>query len=249
MRLFALLFIVCLFGAFAPAQVPTPPSNATWLWHLDDNTGWKKCGGGCANVNDPKVYWFKQGVSSPSIDGKAMEAYIEGCYDCWADDLFYYHLGAQNWATHMEYKFNFQWNAPKTKQSNGHYVVQGMEFDAFWSENSFKYNLSSQCSYYQGYWGLWDPVNADWKNISVPCPRWAPGSWHQIIWYVTRDPIAKTSTYVGLEVDGKQYWINHSTPALWTSWDDSSGVQFEQDTDRDGDPWYMWVDQVAVALW
>jgi hypothetical protein len=38
-------------------------------------------------------------------------------------------------------------------------------------------------------------------------------------------------------------------PAVATSWGDDFGVQFQQDTDSAGDPWYEWVDKVNAAIW
>ncbi|HET7207175.1 MAG TPA: hypothetical protein VFI95_11425, partial [Terriglobales bacterium] len=94
--------------------VPIPPSNAKYFNNVDQMSGWIACSA-CAQSGTASSYWFKQWVSSPSLDGKSMQSYIKGSYGAWADNLFVKKFGDQTWARHIEYSTNFLWNAPKTK--------------------------------------------------------------------------------------------------------------------------------------
>ena len=68
-------------------------------------------------------------------------------------------------------------------------------------------------------------------------------------WYLERDPVKKYVHFVTLQVDGKQYYINRWMRAVGVANDHNFKVQWEQDTDIYGDPWYMWVDKMKVTLW
>jgi hypothetical protein len=170
-------------------------------------------------------------------------------YVPWADDLFVRKFGDQDWANHIEYTMSFMWNASKTKQPNGAYVVQALEFDTYFSTNGFKYMFGSECNYAGGYWDIWNNTGRYWQHTSVPCNKFGPGQWHKLTWYVSRDQSTKYLHYVALQVDNTQYKIDAWVPAVATSWGDDFGVQFQQDTDSAGDPWYEWVDKVNAAIW
>ena len=144
---------------------------------------------------------------------------------------------------------NFMWNAPKTKQSNGNYVVQAMEFDTLFLDNGFKYWFGTQCSYGHGTWDLWNTKGHYWQHLTVPCHKWAPGSWHNVTWYLERDPNKKYVHFVVLQVDGTQYKIDKWMPATGVARGHNFKIQWEQDTDVNGDPWYMWIDQVNTTIW
>src|SRR5581483_6197772 len=133
--------------------IPTPPSSAKTWTNVDQVGGWHGCDK-CAN-GVTATFWFKQGVSSPSLDGSSMLGYIKGGYQRWADDLFVKEFGDQRWADHVRFDITFRWTAPKTKQPNGRYVVQGMEFDTLFLDDSFKYWFGTQCSYGSGWWDVW----------------------------------------------------------------------------------------------
>src|SRR5437667_7029068 len=96
--------------------IPKPPSGAKVFSNIDQMTGWIACSA-CAN-GTVATYWYKQNVSSPSLDGRAMQTYIKGAYGQWADDLFVKILGDQTWAKHILWSMSFLWNAPKTRQAN-----------------------------------------------------------------------------------------------------------------------------------
>lgn len=228
--------------------IPRPPSTAKYFNNIDQMSGWIKCSA-CTQAGTASSYWFKQWVSSPSLDGHSMQTYIKGSYDAWADDLFVKKFGDQTWARHIEFSMNFLWNAPKTKQANGRYVVQAIEFDARMLIGDFKYLFGTQCNYAYGTWDIWSNMGWSWQHTSVPCQKWGPNTWHKVTWYFTIDNTHKYLHYVALEVDGKQYSVNRTVAAGAVPYNKEFLIQFEQDTDQNGDPWYLWADRIQVALW
>lgn len=235
-------------GSSASSLIPTPPSSAKYFSNIDQISDWIACSA-CANSGTATSYWFKQGVGSPSLDGSSMETYIKGSYGTWADDLFVRKFGDQTWARNIEFSMNFLWNAPKTKQANGAYVVQAIEFDARMLIADFKYLFGTQCNYGYGTWDIWSNTDRHWQHTSIPCQKWGPNSWHKVTWYFTIDDTNKTLHYVALQVDGVQYSVNREMAAGSVPYNKEFLIQFEQDTDQNGDPWYLWADKIQVALW
>jgi hypothetical protein len=145
---FGSAYLTVNIGGSGGGLIPVPPSYAKFFSNIDNMTGWIGCTV-CAN-GPAGQYWMKQFVSNPSLDGSGIEAWIGG-YVPWADDLFVKKFGDQDWANHIEYTMSFMWNAFRTKQPNGAYVVQALEFDTYFSTNGFKYMFGSECDYAGGH--------------------------------------------------------------------------------------------------
>jgi hypothetical protein len=109
--------------------------------------------------------------------------------------------------------------------------------------------FGSQCDYAGGHWDIWNNTGRYWQHTGLACNRFGPGQWHKITWYLQRDQNTKYLHYVALQIDNTQYKIDTWVPAVATSWGDDFGVQFQQDTDSAGDPWYEYVDKVNAAIW
>jgi hypothetical protein len=231
--------------------IPVPPASAKTWNKIEEMKGWSGCGACAGNPSGTGPvgnYWFKQGVSSPSLDGDSMETYIGGWVP-WADNVFGYHFGPQNWANHIIYTVHFLWNAPKTTSANGAYVVQAAEFDSYFSTNGFKYMFGTQCDYAGGYWGIWNGPANKWQNTSLRCNKFPPNQWHTITWYLQRDQSKKKLHFVALSVDGKETKIDSWMNTSASSWGDDFGIQVQQDSDRYGSPWNAWFDQISVTIW
>jgi hypothetical protein len=50
-------------------------------------------------------------------------------------------------------------------------------------------------------------------------------------------------------VDGRDYNVDKWVAAGPVPYNKEFLIQFEQDTDLNGDPWYLWADKIQVALW
>jgi len=228
--------------------IPAPPSNAKYFNNVDQMSGWIACSA-CAQSGTASSYWFRQWVGNPSLDGKSMESYIRGSYGAWADNLFVKKFGDQTWARHIEYSTNFLWNAPRTRQGNGAYVVQAIEFDARMLIGNFKYLFGTQCNYGHGTWDIWSNTGRYWQHTAIPCQKWGPNTWHKVTWYFTIDSNTKYLHYAALKVDGTEYRVDKWVAAGPVPYNKEFLIQFEQDTDLNGDPWYLWTDKTQVALW
>ncbi len=231
--------------------IPQPPSSAVTWKDVEEKKGWSACSA-CAGNPDGTgpvgTYWFKQGISSPALDGNSMQGYIGGWVP-WADAVYAFHFGPQSWASHILYTVHFLWNASHTRSGDGAYVVQAVEFDSFLFAGGFKYMFGTQCDYAGGYWGVWDGANNQWKNTSLKCEKFPPNQWHTITWYADRVPSTKKLHFVALAIDGEQHSIDVWMDATATSSNDDFGIQFQQDSDQYGSPWSEYVDQVSATIW
>ena len=238
-------------SATTGSLIPAPPSSAQTWNNVDDKSGWSDCGACAGNPNGTGPsgnFGFKQGVSSPSLDGNSMETYIGGWVP-WADNVFAYHFGPQNWANHFLYTVHFLWNAPKTRTADGNYPVQAVEFDSYFFTGGFKYMFGTQCDYLGGYWGIWNGPDNKWQNTSLRCNNFPPNQWHTISWYFERDQNQKKVHFVAVSIDGKQSKIDTWINAVGSSNVDDTGIQFQQDSDQYGSPWNAWIDQVSATIW
>lgn len=238
-------------SATASSLIPTPPSSAQ-TWHqVEEKHGWSACGACAGNpegTGPEGTFWFKQGVSSPSLDGNSMETYIGGGVP-WADAVYAYHFGPQSWANHIIYTTHFRWSASDTRGADGNYVVQAVEFDSFFFSGGYKYMFGTQCGYVDKYWAIWNGVENKWKMLGLKCENFPPNQWHTVTWYGVRDQSKKKVHFVALAVDGKEAKVDAWMDATPSSTSDDSGIQFQQDSDRYGSPWYAWIDQVTVTIW
>ncbi|MGE5205262.1 MAG: hypothetical protein ACM3PW_06580 [Chlamydiota bacterium] len=231
--------------------IPDPPSSASTWKKVEEKKGWSTCSacaGNPSGTGPVGTYWFKQGITSPALDGNSMQGYIGGWVP-WADAVYAYHFGPQSWASHVLYTVHFLWNASKTRSGDGAYVVQAVEFDSFLFSGGYKYMFGTQCDYAGGYWGVWNGPDNSWKDTSLKCEKFPPNQWHTITWYGDRDPSTKKLHFVAVAIDGVQHNIDVWMDAIASSSTDDFGIQFQQDSDQYGSPWSEYVDQVTVSIW
>lgn len=231
--------------------IPQPPSSAATWKKVEEKKGWSACGACAGNpggTGPVGTFWFKQGITSPALDGSSMQGYIGGWVP-YADVVYAYHFGPQNWANHILYTVHFLWTASKPKSGNGAYVVQALEFDSFFLSNGYKYMLGTQCDYAGGYWGVWNGSYSKWKDTSLKCDKFPPNQWHTVTWYGDRDPSTKKLHFAAVAIDGVQHKIDIWMDATATSSSDDFGIQWQQDSDQYGSPWSEYVDEVSVSIW
>jgi hypothetical protein len=161
----------------------------------------------------------------------------------WANALWWKDVGANDNAT------NFLWDFYVQLDSASLTSAQSLEFDTFQSVGGYNYMIGSQCNYGAGVWDTWDEANGDWQHTSIPCPKFSPGVWHHIQWYVQSVPSSHKYSYVTLVVDGKSYPVKRSYSAKYLAWVDNSGVQYQLDVNASGGEYQEWIDRSTLTLW
>jgi hypothetical protein len=224
------------------SSLPTPPSNAAVFSNIDQvTTGWSACNtAACAGGNGGGSYWQAFNQGSPSLDGRSMELYHDGS---WSNALWFHKVGAINTAT------NFLWDFYVQLDSSSTTAAQSLEYDAFQFLNGYNYMIGSQCNYAAKVWDTWNEVSQHWLHTTVPCKKFASGTWHHIQWYMTTNHTNHTYTYKTLVVDGVAYNLNQTQPAKYLGWSNNLGVQWQLDVVASGAGYHEWVDKATFTAW
>jgi hypothetical protein len=248
------------YGTSAPMQItvggtsglPTPPSDAVVLSHIEDSTGsWGQTSAEAGPLNVTTDFWMAPFQTSPSLDGSSREFYVGG--PVWTAALWYHpvqsYTGQYNSATH------FLWDFWVYVDSSSMQNVWTLEFDLYQAISGYEYMIGSHCQFsstQQGnYWYGWNQVTHQWIQTSVPCSRnlMPGGQWHHIQWMMERIPNSHYYKYDTLVVNGTVYPINMTQPADWSGWGDTLGVQWQVDTNANGGSVHMWTDKVTLTMW
>lgn len=204
-------------------------------------TGWASCNtAACAGGSGAGTYWQAFNQSSPSLSGSSMEIYQDGSN---SNALWYLKTGADNAAT------NFLWDFYVQLDSASVDAGQALEYDAFQFVGGYNYMMGTECNYAAGVWDTWNESAGQWLHTTIPCAKFAPGTWHHIQWYMTNNHTDHTYTYETLVVDGVVYNLNQTQPAKNLGWADNAGVQWQLDVNASGTGYHEWVDNATFTIW
>lgn len=224
------------------AGLPTPPANAITFSNIDQvSTGWVPCGDpACAGGSGSGNYWQAFFQGSPSMDGSSMELYRDGV---WANALWHHKQGANNNVTNFLWDFYFQ--VDNASLSHG----QAFEYDVFQFVGGYNYMIGTECDYGDGFWDTWNEYTGHWVQTNVPCPKFQPGVWHHIQWYMTTNHTNHTYTYKTFVIDGKVYNLNQTQPAKYLAWGDNLGAQYQLGVNATGGGFHEWIDREKLTIW
>jgi hypothetical protein len=181
-----------------------------------------------------------QNQGSPSLSGSSVEFYNSGV---WANALWWNKLDANDSVSNFLWDFYFYLDDASLSSA------QALEFDVFQASGGYNYMIGLECNYPPGVWDTWDEASGQWIHSSVPCPQFAPNTWHHFQSYVQRLPNTQTYKYVTLAVDGNSYTVNVTGNAKYLAWSDELGVQYQLDVNASGAGYHMWVDNSNLTVW
>jgi len=224
-----------------PDGLPTPPPNAIVFDKIEQNGNWGSCNDpGCAGGSGQGVYWMAQNQTAPSLSGSSMEFFNSGV---WANALWWQKLGANS------AKRNFLWDFYFYLDANSEVSAQALEFDPFQFVDGYNYMMGTECVYPSQIWDTWDEASGHWIHSNIPCPHFAPNTWHHLQFYTTTNPSAHQYTYVTIVVDGKSTPINITGNALYLNWGNNVGVQWQLDVNANGNGYHEWMDNAKLTIW
>jgi hypothetical protein len=234
---------ITVSNAAQPASaLPTPPSTATVFSNIQQMTsGWGTCNTpSCAGGTGEGSYWQAFNQSSPSLSGRSMELFQDGV---WSNVLFYRQMGANDNATNFLLDFYMQVDSASPN------ATQALEYDAFQSVGGYNFMMGTQCDYGYGVWDTWNESGGQWVHTTIPCKKFATGTWHHIQWYITDNHTSHTYTYHTLVVDGVPYTVNQTQSAKYLAWGDNAGAQWQLDVNASGTGFHEWVDNANLTIW
>jgi hypothetical protein len=221
--------------------LPTPPLDAIIFDKIQQNGNWGSCNGSdCAGGSGQGVYWMAQNQSSPSLGGSSTEFYDSGA---WADALWWQKLGG-----HSD-KHNFLWDFYFYVDSNYNVSAQALEFDSFQFVNGYNYMMGTECVYPSQIWDTWDEATGHWIHSKIPCPHFAPNTWHHMQLYTTTNVSKLQYTYVTMVIDGKSIPMNITGNAKYLNWGSNVGVQWQLDENANGSGVHEWMDNAKLTVW
>lgn len=218
----------------------TPTSGAKTFSNIDEMSGWEHCDA-CsgANASGPQIpYSMTQGVSSPSMDGKAAGFWVGGTSK-YGSAIWWKQLGANSNVSHFTYDLYFY-----VKNTAAAFAL---EFDTNQTTGGKRYVMGTQCGLnYDKQWDVWDSANKHWVKTGIPCTNVQPYTWNHLVeeYYRANGKIY----YVSITLNGQKYYINRSFYAIGINASDIN-VAFQMDMNGNPTPYNAWLDKVKLTYW
>jgi hypothetical protein len=217
-----------------------PPANAKHYNNINEMSGWQGCDT-CAGAkgNGPTaVYSLIQGMSSPSLDGKASQFYLQGNAP-YAGALWWNQLGANPNVSNFQYDLYFYLKEPSS--------AQALEFDVNQSIDGKKYVFGTECDIKDHHdWNVYDAAGHQWMQTGVACTAPTAYAWNHLTWEFQR--VNGQMNFVSITLNGKKSYINRAyypEPSSVTE----LNVAIQIDGDGANTPYHEWADKVNLTAW
>lgn len=219
---------------------PAPSSGGKTFYNIEHMPGWEHCDA-CsgANAAGPKIpYSMTQGVSSPSMDGKAAGFWVGGSSK-YGSALWWKQLGANSGVSHFTYDLYFY-----VKNTAAAFAL---EFDVNQTTGGKRYVMGTQCGLnYDKQWDVWDTANRRWMKTGIPCTNVQAYKWNHLTeeFYRANGKIY----YVSITLNGQKYYVNRSYYAIGNGANDINAA-FQMDLNGNPTSYNAWLDQVKLTYW
>jgi hypothetical protein len=215
-------------------------SGQTTVSNLDSKSGWNSCSAcaGAGGTGTIANHWFKQGITSPSIDGQSMQFFLGGTNN-YSNAYWWKPVAYGTTATNFVYDFYYYIKDSKAPQA--------LEFEVNQGRNSKKYIFGTQCGFASGVWRVYDAYNHRWVATSIACSTTAAYKWHHIVLEFHRTSTGK-SQFVTVTINGHKYYLNRSYSPKASSIT-SLNVAFQMDGNRYQTDYSTWLDKVNLKYW
>src|SRR5581483_2878473 len=237
------------------------PSNAKTFSNLQKSNGWTGYGllapsykicGSC-KPGGPEVTWStKQGVSSPSQSGSAMQFDIGG-QTPYSDAL---------WNNHLIGDFSSEGlpDTGKTLAPSLHNFVydvyfyadnlpvsQALEFDINQFVNGKSFIWGHECRIAGGNeWDIWDNQAMKWHPTGIACkPK--NNAWNHLTIQVQRTSDDQL-LFQTITLNGKTATLNFKEPPTSTGWYGVT-INYQMDGNLSQKPYSIWLDNVNFSYW
>jgi hypothetical protein len=227
-----------IFAALVIALTATITAGSTTFTRIEEKSGWHSCSA-CANAGGAATYSMRQGISSPSLDGKSTKFSLGGTKP-WSHALFYRRLSNNSTATHFIYDIRYYYTNPKASS--------GMEFSNSQLVGHSWYRWDWQCSYTVGQWRIWDSVNSHWINTGVACRRPSAYKWTHVVFEGKR--VNGKTLFVAITINGQKHYINRTSgPKILSTIDPNVTIHFQLNGDANQTDYAVWGDKFTLTYW
>ncbi len=226
---------VILF-AFVLAMALTASAQTTFS-NIQAMSGWTPCtgcAGGGANAN----YVFQQGITSPSMDGKALLEGIRGGTP-FSHLLAFKNLGKTSSAT-TKFVQDAYLLLDKPQNANG-FSMAGHQ-----TVNGKHYRFSTQCSFNKGIWSVWNTKAGKWQATNLACTRPPAYTWTHFVIETERTSDSREH-FISISINGKKSYIDQYVyPEAQSG--SSIGIHLEVDGNATEAPYSGYWDKVMFTV-
>ena len=223
-------------------SVPAPPANATVISNIQNQNGWRTCGG-CGNnggAGTGPQYDISQGIYSPSISGSSADFYVSSGPVYSGAYYFIEQPTVPNPVTYLKYEFDLyipsQYvNAP-----------QALEWECQENANGYTYNFAWQADYGSGHLRVFNYTTKNWEDTGIPFQKLSGGTWHHII--ALNHASGTQTVHDSITIDGVTTPVNITHQALYTGNGPELTNAFQLDLDQNGTPYQVYLDNMKVTL-
>ena len=207
----------------------------------------------CSSCGSGVTWSMNQGISSPSMDGKAAKFSMGGTTP-YADVLWNNHLigdGSTQGLPDSDHTLvptlhNFTYDT--YFYGTNLTLSENIEFDIGLFFNDMGFMFGTQCQIVNGQvWGIWDNVNGKWVPTKAPCKP-SSNSWNHVIVSVQRNSddqlLYKSITLNGVTTTLNAEYPHFSAPGWW-------GVvtNFQLDGNYKQSPYSVYLDKFALTYY
>ena len=194
-------------------------------------------------------FWMKQGISSPSIDGKATQFFLGGSTP-YSDAMWWKRIASNSSSLH-----HFVYDTYFYYQNSS--AVQGLEFNITAYSNSKGYVFGLTCDIRSsGTWKISVPNSSSsklsdmhWQSTGIACPAPPTYKWNHLQFEAERTS-GNQVHYISVTLNGVKHYINTTVasriaPSTWNGM--TTHIQLNGDYKQDD--YSVWMDKYNVITW
>lgn len=243
MKYFSLLFVF-LAASFVTAQTPAQPFL---VYNNLDQKLFSTCGS-CGNTGGAgTLAQYQQSiVSSITLDGRASEFYLDAPSGSYANAYWY----LKNWDVPSKVPSLIRYSFSLYIPNNYAYAMHAIEFATGmrWTD-SYMYRFAWQMNFGSKKWRVYDPYLGSWIDTGIYLSGIKFGAWNTITVEGAPNTNSKATKNLAVTVNG----VRNITPVTTRARKESSNRRyfvnaFQLDSDRQGDPYAVYVDKMKVEM-
>ena len=217
----------------ASPQAANP--NAVTISNLEQVPGWSSCDTCSGGGRIP--HSMLQALARPQ---PGTTKFSIGHGASWAHALWWKRLGNNPNISHFVLSLDQYMDDPA--------AAWGVEYNVNQLLNGEWFKFSTQCSFGDGIWQVWDSANERWTRTIVPCSRPAPKRPVQLRMEYER--VAGKAHFVSISINGRLYPVDRTfdpQPIKGKSGD--FGVHLQLNANKNSDPYSVWVHNFELTYW
>lgn len=222
-------------GSSGPSVAQVANQNAITVSNIEQLPGWSSCdrcsGGG-------KVpYSMLQALKHPQT---GTTKFSIGHGAPWSHALWWKRLGNNPNVSHFVLTLDQYMEDPTASW--------GIEYNVNQLLSGQWYKFSTQCSFGEGIWQVWDSAHLRWTRTSVPCTRPTPKRHVQLRMEYER--ANEKAHFVSISIGGRLYPVDRAfDPQPIKGKNGDFGVHFQLNGNKNSDPYSVWVHNFELTYW